>query len=430
MSFVTVDEFREAVVRFGANKLIPGTDYCKQYFEWFQCLRLGVKVVVEIGVQGGGSLRLWKEFFPNARVFGIDSNKRCLRHQEDRIKVFIGDQVDREFLTGVAEEIGEELDVVVDDGGHRMHQQQISLLTLFPFLRCGGTYIIEDLHTSYVEKFGGGYLREGTTVEFLKSLLDTINSQYDKVEGLSSLSFHKSICFLGKKPEVRVKKLPKYTNRRDLFDSFGYVMNELDKAKTSEFSFVQVGAFDGRVGDPLNHRIVKYGWKGLLIEPNPSSYESLLRTYSGCNGLVFERCAVFESEGVVKLRIPGGRGKLASVVTTRHLMNERLCEFDVQCYTLDQLFDRNRIVAVDLLQVDAEGADEIVIRSLDFSVTKPRIVRFEHRHLGRRGWRSCIKFLNENGYICFMDNKMDTVAYLESDLELMTVVCTFVGKVL
>ena len=79
--------------------------------------------VLEIGVGQGGSLQMWKEYFgPSARIFGIDINPNCKAVEEDRIRIFIGDQEDQAFLAASADKIGR-IDILIDDGGHTMQQQ-------------------------------------------------------------------------------------------------------------------------------------------------------------------------------------------------------------------------------------------------------------------------------------------------------------------
>jgi hypothetical protein len=66
----------------------------------------------------------------------------------DRIKTFVADQANRHQLQSFIDANGGEFDIIIDDGGHYMKQQQVSFGFLFPFVKPGGLYIIEDLHTS------------------------------------------------------------------------------------------------------------------------------------------------------------------------------------------------------------------------------------------------------------------------------------------
>ena len=156
-------------------------DIYHRHFETYRGRRV---TVVEFGVAQGGSLQMWKSYFgPEARVYGVDVDARCKTLTEDRIEIFIGDQGDRSFLRQLRERIGE-ADIVIDDGGHRMGQQIATFEEMFPLLVPGGTYLIEDVHTSYWRQFGGGYEKEGTFVEYVKRLIDQIHAWHSESRDL------------------------------------------------------------------------------------------------------------------------------------------------------------------------------------------------------------------------------------------------------
>ncbi len=126
------------------------------------------KRVLEIGVQGGGSLKIWRDMFPDAEIVGVDVLDDCKQHEGHNIKVFVGDQCDVKFL----ETLGN-FDIIIDDGGHKMNQQQVSMNTLMRNqLNEGGVYVIEDLHTSYWEQFLD--LRH-TTIDVIKGMIDDLH---------------------------------------------------------------------------------------------------------------------------------------------------------------------------------------------------------------------------------------------------------------
>ena len=111
---------------------------------------------LEIGVAKGGSLLMWRKYFgPDAVIFGIDINPECARFNGQAAQVRIGSQADPDFLKSVVAEMGG-IDIVLDDGSHQMDHIDITLRALFPALGNGGIYMIEDLHTAYRPKFGGG----------------------------------------------------------------------------------------------------------------------------------------------------------------------------------------------------------------------------------------------------------------------------------
>jgi hypothetical protein len=106
--------------------------------------------LLEIGVRGGHSLRMWKEYFPNAQIYGVDIDPDCRRHAESRIEIVTASQDDALALQALAERAGG-FDVVVDDASHINRLTCASLEALFPHLKAGGFYIIEDLGMSWVD---------------------------------------------------------------------------------------------------------------------------------------------------------------------------------------------------------------------------------------------------------------------------------------
>ena len=93
---------------------------------------------------GGGSLKTWRDYFPKAHIHGADIN--AAPHLDgERTRTHIVDQSDHTALKGLVAEIGTEIDLILDDGSHNPQHQQITLGCLWPALRPGGIYIIEDL---------------------------------------------------------------------------------------------------------------------------------------------------------------------------------------------------------------------------------------------------------------------------------------------
>ncbi len=91
------------------------------------------------------SLQMWADYLPQAAVFGLDiEDFSAFSHP--RIRVLRADQGDRASLARAAQEAGGEFDVIIDDGSHASHHQQITLGALFPHLKSRGLYVVEDLH--------------------------------------------------------------------------------------------------------------------------------------------------------------------------------------------------------------------------------------------------------------------------------------------
>jgi len=177
--------------------------YTIPYFRYLERIRNEPLALLEIGVKRGSSLRMWEAFLPNAAIFGIDINPTCLDHATPRSRVFIGDQGDPNFLQSVVDAAGRKFDVIIDDGSHVMEHHQASLKFLWPHLRDGGWYAIEDLHTCMSKDYGGGYRSPSSTIELvLKPLLDSLSAPNVKpapfVAGVSSVHVYRSIAFLFK----------------------------------------------------------------------------------------------------------------------------------------------------------------------------------------------------------------------------------------
>lgn len=134
---------------------------------------------------------MWRDYFgSSSKVFGIDINPACKAHEGDQIKIYIGDQSDRNFLKYLYSEI-EEPSIIIDDGGHTMTQQITTFEELYLGLHADGTYLIEDLHTSYWEEYGGGYLNQNSFIEYAKSHIDKLNAWHIRNNQLSVSNFTK-----------------------------------------------------------------------------------------------------------------------------------------------------------------------------------------------------------------------------------------------
>ena len=83
---------------------------------------------------------------------------------------------------------------------------------------------------------------------------------------------------------------------------------------------------------------------------------------------------------------------------------------EVKGVTLHSLFEKHQIQELDLLQIDAEGFDYEIIRSIDFAKTKPAIIHYEHMVLSQADRNACLELLAENGYRFFLEDS-DTLAY-------------------
>lgn len=154
--FETVKKYKNIKKEIKSMKTYNTDKFTHGYMEIYEPLFKSMKQskkVLEIGVYHGESLNLLELHFPDAQIYGIDiEDKRD--YDDEKIKTFVCNQENREDLEKVVNSVGDDLDLIIDDGGHTMKQQQTSFGFLFSKLKPGGVYILEDLHTSRIENFG------------------------------------------------------------------------------------------------------------------------------------------------------------------------------------------------------------------------------------------------------------------------------------
>lgn len=141
-----MNELAKLGLKYGTDK---GTKhhYLDIYYDLFKDKRESIQKVLEIGVAEGAGLRMLKDFFPNAIIYGIDNQDNRI-FEEVGIKVFKADQSNRDQLLEVWDEIipgPNNLDIVIEDGSHIPEHQYFTANTLVPLLKEGAIYIIEDV---------------------------------------------------------------------------------------------------------------------------------------------------------------------------------------------------------------------------------------------------------------------------------------------
>jgi hypothetical protein len=139
--------------KYGTDKVSAhhtnyGRTYLQVYEPYFAPIRDCPINFLELGVLNGGSLNVWREYFPNARVIGVDINPFTRNFATAAIRVEILSQDDTVGLRRLAHEIGG-FDVVLDDASHVNSLTIASFAILWPLLRPGGYYIIENTGCSY-----------------------------------------------------------------------------------------------------------------------------------------------------------------------------------------------------------------------------------------------------------------------------------------
>jgi hypothetical protein len=135
---------------------------------------------VEIGIDDGGSLEIWKNFFgQKAKIIGIDINPLCKKFENlnDNISVVIGDQSSQIFWKKFFLDNGK-VDIILDDGGHTNKQQIITTTEVIPNINDNGIFLAEDTHTSYLKNFNSS--QNFSFINFCKTLIDDVNFKFSK----------------------------------------------------------------------------------------------------------------------------------------------------------------------------------------------------------------------------------------------------------
>jgi hypothetical protein len=126
----------------GIFKFLHYFDIYERHFNKF----VGKEVhIVEVGVYSGGSLKMWENYFGDkCKVYGIDIMDECKNYESENIKIFIGDQESRSFWKDFKEHVPR-VDILIDDGGHLVEQQIVTLEEILPAISPGGVYLCEDV---------------------------------------------------------------------------------------------------------------------------------------------------------------------------------------------------------------------------------------------------------------------------------------------
>jgi hypothetical protein len=138
-------------LKYDTDKSSQDHNFLNGYEKAFKTLE--VKSLLEIGIFKGGSIRAFSEFFPDAKIIGIDTEEKYMIN-EGNIKSYCMDQKDITGLVGLQSIY--DFDVIIEDGSHYWGDQMRTFFTLFPLMKSGSIYIMEDVHTSYHSYYNDG----------------------------------------------------------------------------------------------------------------------------------------------------------------------------------------------------------------------------------------------------------------------------------
>lgn len=232
-----------------------------------------------------------------------------------------------------------------------------------------------------------------------------------------------------RKPEVDMKRPP---------IDLSIVFSVLRASKQSGLSVVQVGANDGVTNDPVFRSIIKYASVALLIEPQEELIPSLRTSYSEYSGnLIIENKAVSDKHGHMDMYTlsreaaisysnktglnPTGIASFQKSHLLKALVRHNVCNDMaedmcircrvVECEPLSSILMRHSLEDIDVLQIDAEGSDWIILKTL--GRMRPPVINIEWAHLNDQNRMECTEWMESNGYTHYL-NRMDCLMIREN----------------
>jgi FkbM family methyltransferase len=200
---------------------------------------------------------------------------------------------------------------------------------------------------------------------------------------------------------------------------YDLALHYLIATRGTQLTFIEVGANDGISDDPLREFILKYHWKGVLIEPQPAVFETLKRNYAGKDdGISFENVAISSNPAPLELyrlcsTSPSSVASSNPKIAAKQLQVKahELEKIMVPTTKLDDIVAKYGMNSLDILQLDTEGCDWDVLQTLDLTKTRPWQIGFEHGHLSPMAIGKMTEHLNAHGYrVHFGGYETDSVA--------------------
>jgi hypothetical protein len=180
-----------------------GHGFTEFYYNYFKDLKH--PIILEIGVWKGASIKMYNDFFNgDCEIYCIDIDpNRDVSNLGDNVHFFVADQGNEEQLKKFVSEIGDvKFDIILDDGSHQIYHQMLTYSVFRKLLKPNGIYIMEDLHTSFLESWGSSYGTERTTtldffVNFIpfEKFTDELNTElFREIKTVELFSNDDNLC--------------------------------------------------------------------------------------------------------------------------------------------------------------------------------------------------------------------------------------------
>jgi len=145
------------------------------YEDLFRELRLSVKKLLEIGVDSGASLFMWREYFENAKIYGLDEKDCPAVHNRDRIQFLAEDA----YSYDTVDKLPSDFDIIIDDGPHTLDTMTFSIKEYLKKINSNGILVIEDLQDFHWSNILRKHVPENYSVEVRD--LRRVRDRYDDI---------------------------------------------------------------------------------------------------------------------------------------------------------------------------------------------------------------------------------------------------------
>jgi len=362
-----------------------GTDKCPQlnhaytpfYYKLLKSKRQSIKKVLEMGIGNGmhtrkyfphavtgASLFMWRDFFPNAKIYGADNDLETI-FKAERIETFLCDQTKKEDLEKLIEKTGNDIDLFIDDGLHASFDQQFLCKTLLPLLKKDVVYIIEDVRL--LGKLGR-YLAEYDCYIPKLPPKELHNGSGDRI----MIVKHKSMKSDNFRVEKTIVDTEDYCGFKLRFrDDFAdrYIMRDMLKRNYAKIpknpkTVIDIGAHIGL----FTLASIRAGAKKVYaFEPEESNYELLCHNIK-INGYEDRVNCIKLGVGAVgqtKLYIHPKNSGASSIYLDADKALEAGKYQVINIISIHDVFKNYDINYCDILKIDCEGSDRDILNELD-----------------------------------------------------------------
>ena len=202
-----------------------------------------------------------------------------------------------------------------------------------------------------------------------------------------------------------------------------------ESKKIEDFTFVQIGAHDGKKHDPIYRFVKKLGWRGLLVEPVPRYFKMLKQNYEGQKRLKFANYAIGDRDGETTIYGVADDAPLwyRQMIRTKDSFERKNVLFDTWWYapglnkyivkkkvkvsTLSSLLKKQSVGHVHMYMIDTEGYDGKIVKQINLKKDPPEYICYEHLLLSEKERAEVWQMLERNGYELVKMGRWNTYAF-------------------